>query len=348
MKHRAKIEMLAIVVLAFAVLGSCLMLGERTVSTSANTSSGVTGSTIKWVSFNIPYSALNRALQTDISSHTSGKQVHWVELLAYLGTKYGGNWKLYRAKDLDDVAIRLKNGENIQSIAAGMKNYDYFYKAYDAVLGNFVGDYEIQVPDPNNSGSKVFKITYGLKVFSPIAAGYGYGHYDDFGDSRSFGFRRKHLGNDLMGTVGTPIVAVEGGYVESAAWNRYGGWRIGIRSFDKKRYYYYAHLRKDHPFYKNLKQGDIVNSGDVIGYLGMTGYSDKENINNMKKPHLHFGMQLIFDESQKDGNNEIWIDVYNIVNLLARNRVSVQYSPATKDYSRLYDFFDLKYHLYFD
>ena len=53
----------------------------------------------------------------------------------------------------------------------------------------------------------------------------------------------------------------------------------------------------------------------------MTGYSDKEDV-NLKNcaPHLHFGMQIIFDESQKDGNGEIWIDVYNICRFLSRHR----------------------------
>ena len=56
----------------------------------------------------------------------------------------------------------------------------------------------------------------------------------------------------------------------------------------------------------------------------MTGYSTRENVNNINIPHLHFGMQIIFDESQKDGNNEIWIDVYDIINLLSKNRSSLQ------------------------
>ena len=107
-----------------------------------------------------------------------------------------------------------------------------------------------------------------------------------------------------MGSVGTPIIAVEGGYVEACGWNRFGGWRIGIRSFDGKRYYYYAHLRKDNP-YEDIYEGKIVDAGEVIGYLGMTGYSTKENVNNINVPHLHFGLQLIFDKSQKDGNNQM-------------------------------------------
>lgn len=80
----------------------------------------------------------------------------------------------------------------------------------------------------------------------------------------------------MLGSIGTPIIAVESGYVEAIGWNRYGGWRIGIRSFDGKRYYYYAHLRRNHP-YADMYEGKIVTAGDVIGYLGMTGYSSEEN-----------------------------------------------------------------------
>ena len=298
---------------------------------------------IKWVEFNVPDTALVKSMNIDIKQHSTDKPADWVEVLSYLACKYGGNWKRYKAKDMDTVVDKIKKGQTMQELSKNMKNYNYFYEAYSAVLGNFLGDYEIEVASPASDGSKIIQEKYGLKVFSPVAKNYGYSHYDDFGTSRSFGFARRHLGNDLLGSIGTPIVAVEGGTVECIGWNVYGGWRIGIRSFDKKRYYYYAHLRKNHPYFMDLKQGDIVKSGDVIGYLGMTGYSTKENVNNMTKPHLHFGMELVFDESQKESNNEIWIDVYHIVNLLSQNKSSVQKDETTKDYSRVFDFLDIKY-----
>ena len=119
--------------------------------------------------------------------------------------------------------------------------------------------------------------------------------------------------------------------MEALGWNRYGGWRIGIRSFDKKRYYYYAHLRQNRPYAEGLKEGDYVTAGDVIGYMGHTGYSDKENVNNIKTVHLHVGLQLIFDESQKDGNNEIWIDCYEITRFLAMNRAETVKKQETKE-----------------
>ena len=63
----------------------------------------------------------------------------------------------------------------------------------------------------------------------------------------------------------------------------------------------------------------------MIGYLGHTGYSSTENTNNIAEPHLHFGLQLIFDESQKEGNNEIWIDVYEITEFLNKNKNNSSY-----------------------
>lgn len=90
-----------------------------------------------------------------------------------------------------------------------------------------------------------------------------------------------------------------------------------------------------------MYEGKIVKAGDVIGYLGMTGYSSKENVNNIEVPHLHFGMQLIFDESQKEGINQIWIDVYQIINFLNKNRSEVYKKENSKDYHRKYDFMEM-------
>ena len=67
----------------------------------------------------------------------------------------------------------------------------------------------------------------------------------------------------------------------------------------------------------------------------------KENVNNINVPHLHFGMQLIFDESQVDSPNEIWIDVYQIIEFLQKNRSEVfMVNKETKDYERKFDFME--------
>ena len=73
-----------------------------------------------------------------------------------------------------------------------------------------------RLPPPETAGTEHPEMTkkYGLKAYSPIAYAYSFSHYDDFGNSRSYGFKRKHLGNDLLGSIGTPIMAVESGIVE--------------------------------------------------------------------------------------------------------------------------------------
>lgn len=285
---------------------------------------------IKWVDFNVPYESLKYAMDVDISSFDKEKHLSWINILALAACRTGGRCGIVSVKK---AAADLQGDKSVEELLGDVhKYYDYYHEAYSAALGGLLGSYAIE-----KDGE--WTAAYGLKAFSPVAAGYGYSHCDDFGVSRSFGFARKHLGNDLMGGLGTPIVAVEGGTVEAMGWNRYGGWRIGIRSFDNKRYYYYAHLQKDHPFAEGLEVGDIVQAGDLIGFMGRTGYSDKENVNNIETVHLHFGMELVFDESQKECNSEIWINVYDIVRLLSNHRSSIQ--KTSGGWQRVYPYRDL-------
>lgn len=71
-------------------------------------------------------------------------------------------------------------------------------------------------------------------------------------------------------------------------------------------------------------------------YMGHKGYSTKENVNNIKIVHLHWGLQLIFDESQKEGNNEIWIDLYPLTRFLAKHTKAVKVEE-TKEWVRTVD-----------
>ena len=272
---------------------------------------------IKWVDFGVTAAAMTDAMKCDIASHDTDTPVDWTCLLAYLGAKYGGNFKNYQKRDLLDAVEKMKQNPNCFD---DMKYYAYYKESYGAVLSGWLGDYAVY--EKKEDGGYQYTEKYGLKAFSPIARGYSYSDFDDFGVSRSYGYRRRHLGHDMMGSVGTPIIAVESGYVEAVGWNQYGGWRIGIRSFDGKRYYYYAHLRKGHP-YNDMYEGKIVTAGEVIGYLGMTGYSTREDTNNINTPHLHFGIQLIFNPVQKDGTNQIWISCYEIAKFLAQNKSAV-------------------------
>lgn len=309
----------------------CLVTGAGEVKVSA-----AAGDYIKWIDFTPTYRALCDTLEADIKSHESGSshQVSWIELLAALAAANGGNFASYRSSDTEKLLAKAAEGEDVASLVKNKKLYAYYLEAYGAVLGGMVGSFTEVSVSPDGSESRCER--YGLRAFSPVAAGYYYNDFDDFGSSRSFGYKRRHLGHDMLGSIGTPIIAVESGYVSSCGWNRFGGWRIGIKSFDGKRYHYYAHLRKNHP-YNDMYEGKIVNAGEVIGYLGMTGYSSKENTNNINIPHLHYGLQIIFDKSQEEGWNQIWIDVYPLTRFLAHNRSRVfKDREAGESYSRVY------------
>ncbi len=334
--------------LLLLVTGACYLQNTILVtSQNGNLDTEQEKDYIKWVEFNVTCEAMEKAYRYDIDTYEEEVHLNWVSLLAYLGAKYGGDFSRYKASDMDAIAELLSNGEKTEDmLKEEMKYYSYYREAYGAVLDGMVGEYEVELPRTESAESETeasettWKKVYGLKAYHPIAKGFPYSDYDDFGVSRSYGYKRNHLGHDMMGQVGTPIIAVESGYVAELGWNQYGGWRIGINSFDGLRYYYYAHLRQNRPYAEGLEKGDVVQAGDVIGYLGRTGYSKEENVNNIDEYHLHFGLQLIFDESQREGNNQIWISGYELVKFLYRHQSEVVRNDETKEWSRAYQMKD--------
>lgn len=315
----------------------------------------LSGSPIQWVDFNVTAAALNQAFRYDVDTCQQDIHLNWIDLLAYLGARYGGDFSHYQPSHMDEAAQKLLAGQTMEELAKDLKPYRYYREAYGAVLEGLVGYFEAEIPSSQAPGvclpsgidgggpgdpETVWVSKYGIKGFFPLAKGFPYSDYDDFGAQRSYGYKRRHLGHDFMGQVGTPVIAIESGYVEALGWNQYGGWRLGIRSLDQKRYYYYAHLRQNYPYQSGLQEGSLVTAGDVIGYLGRTGYSATENTNNISQPHLHLGIQLIFDESQKDGDSQIWIDCYELVNFLSMNKCETAKTEGTKEWHRVYGFRD--------
>ncbi|NLK17798.1 MAG: M23 family metallopeptidase [Clostridiales bacterium] len=277
---------------------------------------GAEGGFIKWVDFNATAEVMNRCYELDVKSVKEKVHYNFVDLLAYLAMKNGNKFSYKRdLKNLNALIEKLDGGITMAEICGGNKYYKYYHEAYSSIFAEYIGFYRIE---------ETGEVGYGLKAYFPLARGFWYSGSDDFGNSRTYGFKRVHLGHDMFGAIGTPVIAVEGGIVTELGWNRFGGWRIGIRSLDGLRYYYYAHLRKDKPYAEGLEKGKRVEGGQVIGYLGVTGYSFKENRNMKTRPHLHFGLQLIFDPSQEDGPGEIWINVYQLVRFLSKNKAAVK------------------------
>ncbi|GGK21916.1 L-Ala--D-Glu endopeptidase [Caldalkalibacillus thermarum] len=128
------------------------------------------------------------------------------------------------------------------------------------------------------------RLDLDAKVF-PIPWQYNYSYRSTWGDRRGWGGRRIHEGTDIFAGYGTPVRSATYGKVETIGWNKYGGWRVGIRDIYNN-YHYYAHLSS---FNKEIKAGDLLEPGTVIGYVGSSGYG-KPGTSGKFPPHLHYGI----------------------------------------------------------
>jgi murein DD-endopeptidase MepM/ murein hydrolase activator NlpD len=280
-------------------------------------STNTQGNYIKWIDFNATAYTIDRAISLVNQYNAQHNDLDLYDVMAYISLKNANKFdRTEDTKILKSLEQNLKKDTNPIPQYKLNKYFDYYIQSYRAVLSGIIGTI---AKDDNTVNTNQL----GIIGYHPIAKGHWYNNYDDFGNSRSFGYKRLHLGNDMFGSIGAPIIAIEGGTVQELGWNRYGGWRIGIRSLDTKRFYYYAHLRNKTPYPPELSKGDTIQAGQVIGYLGNTGYGKIGTIMKGCNPHLHLGLQIIFDPSQEKGAKEIWVDVYQIVKLLNKHRATI-------------------------
>lgn len=101
---------------------------------------------------------------------------------------------------------------------------------------------------------------------------------DTFGAARAEG--RSHGGQDIFAKRGTPVFSATEGVVLRVGENNLGGKVVFVYGAGGRRYYY-AHLDD---FAPELKAGDAVTTGTLLGFVGTTG-----NARNTP-PHLHFGV----------------------------------------------------------
>ena len=86
---------------------------------------------------------------------------------------------------------------------------------------------------------------------------------------RIYGRVKPHLGTDFAAPVGTPIHATADGYIEKIGYTRGNGNYIKIRH-NSTYATQYLHMSR---FAKGMRKGVHVHQGQVIGYVGMTGYT---------------------------------------------------------------------------
>jgi murein DD-endopeptidase MepM/ murein hydrolase activator NlpD len=182
-----------------------------------------------------------------------------------------------------DFLVDLRNGDR----------YSFLYEQRFR-NGVFVGNGRILAAHFDNDGTR-----YGAYLFQVPGGEAGY--YDrngrslrrqflksplrytriSSGYSRSrlhpiFKVYRPHLGIDYAAPAGTPVAAVGDGRVVLAGWNKGFGRYVEIRhngSYSSA----YGHLSR---FAPGMRQGAAVKQGQIIGYVGSTGWATG--------PHLDF------------------------------------------------------------
>ncbi|WP_407691399.1 M23 family metallopeptidase [Robertmurraya mangrovi] len=184
-----------------------------------------------------------------------------------------------KASITDDEDVLYTFATNVLSYGTDHDNikialWDYYKR--DKTVGIIIGKAKIYHHFGHlNLDSHAFPV--------PLRSNYSY--KNTWGDARGWGGRRIHEGTDIFANYGVPVRATSYGIIEMKGWNRYGGWRIGIRDINNN-YHYFAHLSG---FAKDLRVGQVVEPGMLIGGVGSSGYGPPGTSGKFP-PHLHYGM----------------------------------------------------------
>jgi murein DD-endopeptidase MepM/ murein hydrolase activator NlpD len=170
----------------------------------------------------------------------------------------------------EDVDIELvRTAERL--VAARSRLEAAREQLFEARRANVVAQYDLAVLA---AGSDI--VIRGF-VF-PVGEPYSFG--DSFGAPRMMGteYEHAHQGTDILAPTGTPLFAAERGLVARMGVDVLGGTKLWIKG-ESGTYYYYAHLSA---FAEGIHDGQLVEPGEIVGYVGDTGNA------RGGPPHLHF------------------------------------------------------------
>jgi peptidoglycan LD-endopeptidase LytH len=111
--------------------------------------------------------------------------------------------------------------------------------------------------------------------------------HDTYNQARSEG--RTHHAIDIHAPRGTPVIAVADGTIRKLHSGARGGRAIYLMDDDGTTRYYYAHLDG---YAEGLHEGQRVEQGEVIGYVGDTGNAQPGDY------HLHFSVAILDNASR--------------------------------------------------
>ncbi|MGF7046245.1 murein DD-endopeptidase MepM/ murein hydrolase activator NlpD [Paenibacillus sp. DS2015] len=221
----------------------------------------------------------------------------------YMSAPLWAGWLNPDQQDKNPESISFFDGYGRDGTGDGMadanNDMDVLYSMADYLLkyGQSKDDFSIALWEYYHNSRSVQRIQQFSKLYEkfdtldlnkhtfPLPMNSQYSYRSTWGSGRNWGGFRIHEGTDLFASYGVPVRSTCYGVVEMKGWNRYGGWRIGIRDIHNH-YHYFAHLSG---FEKAIKAGDVVNPGQVVGWVGSSGYG-KPGTQGKFPPHLHYGI----------------------------------------------------------
>ena len=126
----------------------------------------------------------------------------------------------------------------------------------------------------------------GRQLLFPLPEEYRPNLTNSFAEPRG---GRPHEAVDIIAPRLTPIRAVDDGRIAKLFFSAAGGHTIYQFDPSERYAYYYAHLER---YADGLKDGDAVERGQVIGYVGTSGNAPRDT------PHLHFAIFKLTDEKR--------------------------------------------------
>ncbi len=188
----------------------------------------------------------------------------------------------YKTEEVIDNNATVGSSKVIQQGSNGLERVTQKQRAVNGVI-NYVDPKGVEVLQPAineivSIGGKIIPNvgTTALGTWAwPTNSGYTISSDFAYRINPITGRRELHTGIDIAGTGhGSPVYAVNNGTVLKASYTYINGYYVEI-NHNNGYYTYYGHLSKF-----IVSPGEVVSKGQIIGYVGSTGYSTG--------PHLHF------------------------------------------------------------
>lgn len=218
----------------------------------------------------------------------------WVTLLVIVGLWWLGAYALGRSPTTSDVSSYTTAGADVEAstqvaatpradaTAASSRRRDAETAASFERAAPAPADPEFASPSmsPKPPGADDVSHLRDKGVAVPVAGIDASTLRSSYDEARGGGSRR-HEAMDILAPRGTPVVAAVEGRIAKLFTSAAGG--LTVYQFDpEERFcYYYAHLDSYAP---DLKEGENVRRGQVIGTVGTTGNAPPDT------PHLHFAI----------------------------------------------------------